>query len=78
MSSRFLLPLIAGVLVAAAPVQPTLGPPVTGSMYNGNNLQAPKLTDPADLAPVIQSDRDIGGTQTMPGGGQGASHGGAG
>lgn len=78
MSPRLFLPPLAAILMAAAPVEPVLGPPKTGSMYNGNNVRPPKLTDPADLAPVIPSDRDEGGAQPMPSGAKGASHGGAG
>ncbi len=77
--SRKLLPIpIAVVLIAAAPVKPTVGPPVTGSMYNGNNMQPPKLTDPAELAPVVRAGPDSGGEHPAPSGGRGASHGGAG
>jgi hypothetical protein len=61
MPPRIIPTLIAAVLVATASTQPTAGPPVTGSMYNGNNAQAPRLTDPPGPAPVVQMDRDVGG-----------------
>ncbi len=68
----------AAILIAAAAVRPTVEPPVTGSMYNGNNTQAPKLTDPAELGPLLHTNRDVGGDQATPGGGRGAAQGGAG
>lgn len=45
--------LLAGLVAAqAAPPSPQPLPPVTGSMYNGNNLQAPRLEPPQPPASV--------------------------
>lgn len=75
MMMRILLPAAALVLAAASPHPPTLSPPVTGTMYNGNNAQAPKLGADGKPQPMAGAPNEDEGT---PRGGHGATQGGAG
>jgi hypothetical protein len=70
------------LLAAAAPMPATLGPPATGSMYNGNNVHPPDLGPPdAQAAAAGQSDvrtNGQGATGANIQGGRGAAQGGGG
>ena len=44
-----------GAADSAAKSQDTLGPPVTGTMYDGNNTKAPQLKLEGPLAPVTEA-----------------------
>jgi hypothetical protein len=81
MTRRITLAAFAILLMAAAQKPETLGPPVTGSMYNGNNVQGPNLTSKGEqanngsTAPMEQGE-DTTGAHIQ--GGHGASQGGGG
>jgi hypothetical protein len=51
--------MLFGVALPAAAAPATLGPPVTGTMYNGNNTKAPQLE--AATAPSQSIKQDPGG-----------------
>jgi hypothetical protein len=71
------------LLAAAAPMPATLGPPATGSMYNGNNVHPPNLGPsgpqaPATGAPPSTETDGQGATGANIQGGRGAAQGGGG
>jgi hypothetical protein len=79
MTGRITLAAFAVVLMAAAQKPETLGPPVTGSMYNGNNVQGPKLTpksEQADNGTVAAAEQGEATTGAHVQGGHTASQGG--
>ena len=68
----------AALFLATASVAADI-PKVTGSMYNGNNLQPPQLTEPAtDAAAAAAAQTEQGGDQTQQNQDRQAGQGGAG
>ena len=70
----FFLLATALALSAAAPQPATLGPPTTGSMYNGNNAHSPQL-QPSQVQAANQGQNNEDTTGAHIPGGQGAAHG---
>lgn len=78
---RMLSLVLVSWLLAAAPPSPTLGPIATGSMYNGNNAQPPKLQDTGNAAAEQNATKAEEGQDTTGAhvtGGRGAAQGGGG
>ncbi len=69
--------LVAAAVLLGAAAPATLGPPVTGTMYNGNNAHPPQLAQPqpGQASPAAQNSR-TGATGADLGGGHAASSGG--
>jgi hypothetical protein len=68
--------LAAAMLCAAAPQPATLGPPVTGSMYDGNNAHPAPRTQQSQQGNEAAGGAATTGAQNK--NGHGAAHGGAG
>ena len=78
MIARLVPKCCAAVLVATASLAADI-PKVTGSMYNGNNVTPPQLTEPAtDAAAATAAQPEQGGDQSQHDQGHQASQGGAG
>ncbi len=81
MTKLMLLAAVSLPLMAAAPSNATLGPPVTGSMYNGNNVHPPNLQDSgqeAQMQRTTESGQSNDTTGAQVHGGHGAAQGGGG
>jgi hypothetical protein len=80
MTGRIVKLAAATMLLAAAGDQPaTLAPPVTGSMYNGNNAHAADLPQTGQPSPASQPKVEVSGqgaTGANIQGGHGAAQGG--
>jgi hypothetical protein len=80
MTAKLIPACCAMLLLATAALAPKI-PKATGSMYNynGNNLQPPRLTEPApEAAAAAATHREEGGTQIQQNPGRQAGQGGAG
>lgn len=78
MTAKLILTCCAALVFATTSLAADI-PKVTGSMYNGNNLQPPQLTEPAtEAAAATAAEREQGGNQTQQNQGHQASEGGAG